>query len=131
MAITKEQLADRLNLMPYGAAIFSSNDEQREAVESGLCVITGVSDDIIEFSGTVEDEGEAIQGGTVYLMPNGSIKKRDKDGKGIKVKAEWCPTDSEATWRISTSVPATTFKIARDGELFCIGCVIEFKPTGK
>lgn len=126
--ITKEQLAGRLNLIPYGATILTK-EEKHDAIESGLCVITGAGDDLLEFDGTVYDEVGANDGTTVYLMPDGKIKKKDKDGKGIKIIAEWCPEDCETSWRISTSVPAATFKIVDDGELYCIGCVIDFAPT--
>lgn len=127
MIVTKEELANRLDLMQYGTSL--SMEELRDAKESGLCIITGASDDIIDFEGTIYEEADAIEGGTVYIMPNGAIKKKNKDGNGIKVKAEWCPKDVEASWRISTSVPAATFKVVEGDELFCIGCVIEFTPV--
>lgn len=127
MIVTKEELANRLDLMQYGTSL--AKEELRDARESGLCIITGASDDLVEFEGTVCEEAPAMNGGTVYLLPNGFTSRRNKAGNGIKIVAEWNPKDSEASWRISTSVPASTFKVVEGDELFCIGCVIEFTPV--
>jgi len=124
--ITKEQLAQRLDRMEYGTDI--TGEEKRDAIESGLLIITGQSDDIISFDGTLYDEADAYEGGTVYISPSGAIKKKTKNPDAIKVTAEWCPKDVECSWRITTSAASATFRIVDGSDLYCIGCIIDYRP---
>jgi len=43
-----------------------------------------------------------------------------------EITAEWCPSDVECSWKISTELPHETFNIMEDGDLYCIGIVFDF-----
>ena len=62
------ELAEKLNGRTYGD---SFDDVLEEAQQSGLVIVTGASDDLMEFDGAIRDEGGCFDGGRVYF---------DKDG---------------------------------------------------
>lgn len=62
------ELAEKLNGRAYGD---SFDDVLEEAKQSGLVIVTGASDDLMEFDGAIRDEGGCFDGGRVYF---------DKDG---------------------------------------------------
>lgn len=69
--MTKEQLAYLLNGREYTNEI--TKEEEREAKNSGLLVIFGASDDLIELRGAIYDEVGAINGGEVRIGKNGNL----------------------------------------------------------
>ena len=123
-----------------------SREEGRLASESGLIVIFGASDDLMEFRGVIHDEIGAYDGTTarLYRKKSGTINVMDESRyeeiEGLlddfeleiqmwEVTAEWCPNgNGEApSWRITTDIPHTTFNIMEDGEVYCEGIVIDTK----
>ena len=52
--ITAKELAEKLNGIAYGD---SFDDVKQEAKESGLVIVYGASDDLMEFDGAIYDEG--------------------------------------------------------------------------
>ncbi len=123
--MTKKELAEKLNGTEYaGYRIFSKGILQ-EAKESGLVIVYGASDDLMEFEGAFEDEGSCYDGGTVYFDRNGV--SMDGTVRKYSVTAKWCDGEDEegnpAAWSYETDIPHETFKIWEDGELYCIGLV--------
>lgn len=55
--MTKKELAERLNGRQYGD---SFEDVLEEAKQSGLVIVTGALDDLMEFEGAIRDEGGVL-----------------------------------------------------------------------
>jgi len=122
-----------------------TKDEDRIAMESGLVVIFGASDDLVEFRGAIYDEIGAYEGTDFIIATPGMEIPVDEDEEtyrkakeleplGIedesittknRFKALWCPEELECSWLIKTDLPHAPFDIMEDGELFCRGLVIE------
>lgn len=120
--MTKEQLVDLLDGRQYGEEITS--EEEKVAHDNGLVVIFGASDDLIEFRGVLNDEIDAYSGCFFKFNKELKIKVGDKyEGHIRSVQAIWYPTDNQS-WGFATKIPHSTFKIYEDGELYCVGLVI-------
>ena len=142
--ITKEQLAGMLNNVEVG------NEDNRKiwdlAYKNGLVICFGYSDDNLELRGAIDDEIGAYDGGEAYLYFDKNnepcaISNSDERYEDLaqallrlglefnilkhKVIAEWCPKDLETSWRITATVPYASFNVYEDGDLFCVGCVID------
>lgn len=60
------------------------------------------------------------------------ISKHDKNGKLVELSFPPMPAPNPiiAIWRITTpEQDFAPFNIYEDGELYCIGCVVDFKPV--
>ena len=131
--ITKEQLAERLNGREYMQEITKS--EKKEAAESGLVVVFGASDDLIEFRGAIDDEQGAWQGGDFYIDNGGELFDEDhEDCCKYKTKAREAAHKITAiwdrdgySWIYETKIPHVTFKIMEDGEKYCRGIVFSLQ----
>ena len=66
--MTKKELAEKLNGRQYGD---SFEDVLEDAKQSGLVMVTGASDDLMEFAGAFRDEGGCFDGGRVYFDCDG------------------------------------------------------------
>jgi hypothetical protein len=130
--MTKEELAAVLNGRQRGDE--TTPEIERLAKESGLCIAFGASDDLLEFRGTVYDEVGSWNGAKAFLTPKGNVKQSPKPGR-ICVQSSWCPKDINGkvwvSWliQVQTEVNFATFDIFEDGELYCRGCVFNFKPV--
>lgn len=144
--MTKEELAAKLSGREYP---FELNvGEITEAKESGLAILYGASDDLLEFAGAIYDEVGANDGTTVHVTPGGKIietmespcdnDNRDhceyftawlKTQKTFRVDADWCPKEPKCSWLITATVPGAAFDIMEDGELFCRGLVIDMNEV--
>jgi hypothetical protein len=136
--MTKEELAALLNGREYLQEI--SKEEAAQAAESGLVVIYGASDDLVELEGAIYDEAGCFDGGTIYLDAKGLIPgERDDDWddeemadyfarkpKAIRVEAVWSEYVPPC-WTYQTDRPHATFEIVEDGEPYCRGIVIDLK----
>lgn len=124
--MTKKELADKLNGRAYGDAF---KDVLEEARESGLVIVTGASDDLMEFQGAIEDEGGCFDGGKVYFDRTGV----DQDGeeRANVIEAVWCDGMNSdgipASWTYKTDIPCERFNIWEDGELYCVGLVFSIE----
>lgn len=142
MATTKE-IAEKLDGvgMPELPA-----DIIEEAKASGIAIVHGGSDDLMEFRGAIYDEVGCYGGGDAYVGPTGILqepecgcewatKEWDKmKSNGWKIKALWCRplSDGPATsWSYETDIPHETFKIMEDGAIYCIGIVFQYLPPSK
>lgn len=123
--MTKKELAEKLNGTEYVGLNLFSEEILKEAKESGLVIVSGASDDLMEFEGALEDEGNCYTGGVVYFDRNGvSMDGNERDNYIIAI---WCNSEddegNQAVWSYDTDIPHETFKVWEDGELFCIGLV--------
>lgn len=126
---TKE-LAAMLSGREYRKEI--SHNEAAAASVSGLVVVFGASDDLMEFRGAISDEIGAYEGATAYLDATGLLTNDCENdecphfGK-LKERAQtidalWCEEDGYS-WTFSTKIPHETFEILEDGEPYCRGIV--------
>ena len=126
--MTKKELAEKLNGTEYAGYRVFSEEIIKEAKESGLVIVYGASDDLMEFEGAFTDEAGCFDGGTVWFNKK-SVCYEDEVSAEYKysITAKWCNGEDEdgnpATWSYETSIPHETFKIWEAGELFCIGIV--------
>ena len=133
--MTKEEFAAGLDgVVSYGNEL--DDYARKTAEENGLVVVYGASDDLMEIDGAISDEADVYEGGVVYFNSDGVLRCPDCEPalydcpyylremeKAKKIKAVWCPKDSEAAWKYETDIPHATFRVFEDGELYCIGIV--------
>lgn len=124
--MTKKELAEKLNGRQYGD---SFKDVMEDTMASGLVIVTGASDDLMEFQGAIEDEGGCFDGGEVYFDKNGV--SQDGTERANVIEALWCEGTNvdgcQATWSYKTDIPHETFEIWEDEELYCIGLVFSIE----
>lgn len=132
--MTGEEFARMLDRREYGHPQFTK-EEIEIAKDSGLAIVCGASDDLMEFEGAICDEGSCFDGGIVYFNQDGVIyREDDADPEDCsKITALWCKGKDEngkpATWSYETDIPHETFKIWEDGELYCIGIVFSIEDV--
>ena len=139
--MTKEELAAKLNGNEYLDEI--SAELEAEAKASGLLVIFGASDDLMEFRGVVHDECGAYESTTALIDANGLLPTReDIDDDDVlenffvrrktakQIKAIWHDS-GEYAWTFETDIPHTTFEIVEDGDKFCRGIVLALADIAK
>ena len=152
--MNKKELAELLNNSNYYDDLCNKVSKlSKDAKESKLVIVYGVSDDLLEFGGAIDDEIGAYNGTTAMIIKTKKgIKFLDEDGDDgdwigqrsdksfltytddytgyefpiTEIKAEWSPDDIDCSWRISTKLPHETFNVMEDEELFCIGIVFDF-----
>lgn len=141
--MNKETLAELINGRSYRDEMYK--EEEQIAKESGLIVIFGASDDLIEFRGAILDEIDAYNGTHFIIATLGTEIPVDED-EGIYRKAKklevfpieeesqtrknrleaiWSPEELKCSWLIKTDLPHSSFDIMEDGELYCRGLIIE------
>lgn len=114
-----------------------TEDEQALAKATGLLVIFGASDDLMQLRGVARDEACRYDGGVVLIDAKGSLPERDdiEDDADVKdffareplakrVHALWCQ-ETGYSWTYATEVPHATFEIEEDGAPYCRGIVID------
>lgn len=135
--MTHKEMADRLNNSEYGFEI--SKELKLIAKDSGIVIVSGRSDDLMEFEGAICDDASCYSGGIVYLSDNDLLKNDCEDDR--------CPyfekTKSQAktiealwgkdgySWTYKTDIPHETFEIFEDGEKYCKGIVFDIKELKK
>lgn len=111
-----------------------AKDFHAEAEAQGLVFAYGMSDDLLEFCGAIEDEIGAWEGATVQVGPSGLIRNECCEGdncpnwgvsdiKSVPLKAVFHDSDAPYCWTIETAIPHATFDIVEDGEKFSRGVV--------
>ncbi len=136
------ELAIKLNCRNYTQEI--TKEEASEAKESGLIVIFGSSDDLVEFKGAITEE---LNDGIILLIPKGikvmitdedegesweeggeeaiAIQLKDDAEMGKnRIEAEY---SQECVWSFKTEIPHHIFNIFDDGDPYCVGIVIDEK----
>lgn len=108
-----------------------SRVEEILAKESGLVVVFGASDDLMEFRGAVNDEIGVYEGGVAHFTRAGLLTNEcdNEDcpffakmkNTATTIGAKW---DTEGySWVYETTIPHSTFDILEDDEKYCRGVV--------
>lgn len=124
-----KELAARLNGAEYPLSIGSVIGAEAKA--SGLVIVYGASDDLMEFEGAIRDELGAYEGTTAYITPAGLLQNECENDEcphfetlkatAATIEALW---DSDGySWTYKTAIPHETFEIVEDGEKYCRGIV--------
>jgi hypothetical protein len=130
--MTKEQLAEAIDGRKYGDEITPGLREQ--AKESGLVVVFGASDDLMEFDGAICEEVGCYGGVMAYLGETGLWESEcaDEECPYAKRGQAKCKTilavrqgKGNPAWTYETEIPHAKFNIYEDEELYCIGIVFE------
>lgn len=127
--LTAKELAQKLDGREYLHELTS--EYQRQAVESGLVIIYGRSDDLMEMDGAIDDEGDCYDGGDFYISQYGIVRgawdnydclicKKYLENYGY-IEAKW--NENGIPWTYETDIPHETFRVYDEGKLYCIGIV--------
>lgn len=109
----KKDLAQLINGREYGYGIF--RDVRRAAIDAGLVIVSGTSDDLMEFDGAIYDEGGCFDGGKVFFDRTG-VSQDDSELANC-IEAFWCDkaaldeNGNMITWTYKTDIPHETFMI--------------------
>ena len=152
MKTTKEEIAARLHGVEYGN---EDADKQiiADARESNLLIISGASDDLCELRGAFRNEAGCYGGGDVFFTASGNLPDMAQVNEAVvvleeelglkvklpgllKIEAIWgqaAPDGRTPSWHYKTTIPHATFDVMEDGELYCIGLVIDLseQPTAE
>lgn len=124
MAMDIKEFANLISGRQYGYPQFTK-EQLQIAKDNGFVIVYGASDDLMEFAGAIEDEGNCFDGGEVYFDKNG-VTENENDNC---IEALWCDNDSKdengeiITWTYETDIPHETFIIYDDDETYCRGIV--------
>ena len=120
--MTKKERAEKLNGRQYGD---SFEDVLEDAKQSGLVMVTGASDNLMEFAGAFRDEGGCFDGGRVYFDCDGVDQEGEERANWIDAK--WCDGTNrngiQATWTYETDIPCERFDIYEQQDIYCEGLV--------
>lgn len=135
-----KELATKLYGATYRNVI--SKELAAEAKAHGLVVAYGMSDDLMEFAGAIDDELGACNGSEVYVDDKGLLPYRDsirddeelkdyfaREPHAKKIEARWCE-EGDYSWTFKTAIPHETFEITDDGEPYCRGIVFALADAG-
>lgn len=117
-------LSEKLNGRQYRNEI--TKEDELFAKENNLLIITGASDDLVEFYGYYNDEGACYNGGIVTFDKNGVSQDSD-DIRDNKLNCLWCKKiidGKRVCWSYSIDIPYETFLIYEDDDLYCEGIII-------
>lgn len=133
---TKE-LAAALNGMEYPPRILKELTD--DAKKNGLVIVYGLSDDLMEFVGAIDNELGAPR--EALVDANGLLPHRDciDDDDVLKdyfarelhakvVESLWCK-EGDYSWTFKTTIPHETFEIVEDGRPYCRGIVFALKDV--
>lgn len=123
----KKELSRLIDGREYGYEPF--RDVRQVAKASGLVIVSGASDDLMEFDGAIYDEGGCFDGGKVFFDRTGV--SQDGSERANYIEAIWC--DKTAfdengiiiAWTYKTDISHETFMIYEDGEPYCRGIVFD------
>jgi hypothetical protein len=128
--VTREELASAIDGNEYRSEI--NKRAAIQAKESGLVVVYGASDDLVEFEGAISDE---VGGPGIIPITRTGILQSECDGgdecpyfeailkAATTIEAIWCGEPSGPSWTYKTALPHSTFNIMEDGDVFCRGIV--------
>lgn len=123
----KKELARLINGREYGFEPF--RDVRQIAKEAGLVIVTGASDDLMEFGGAIYDEQRCFDGGVIYFDRQGAF---GSDGYATNmIEALWCnesaldENGNVIPWTYKTDIPNETFMIYENGQPYCRGIVFD------
>ena len=111
-----KEWAEKLNNIEYPADEIW--DMRKQFEEDGVVVVYGASDDLIEFEGAIQDEGDCYNDKVFYLNKEGLTTSYSKNY--VKVTH---PHDGTAQFEYETNISCEWFNVVEDGELYCKGFV--------
>lgn len=124
-----QEMANRLNGREYRDEV--TRDDEIDAKNSGLVIVVGASDDLMELYGAIRDEVSCYDGGTAYLTRFGLLENKcdcedcpyhlKELETATKIKAVW--NSDGYSWTYETDMPHAVFDILEDGEKYCRGIV--------
>ena len=131
--MTIQETAALLDGIEYGADLPA--ETVLDAKRSGVVIVFGASDDLMEFRGAIEGEVNCCDGGTAYLDKNGLIANKcdNEDCPYFREKLLHAKTitgiwDSEGySWTYKTAIPHETFVILEEGQKYCRGIVFSME----
>ena len=133
---TKERVAAFLDGRNYVEFEAKLKTVQKDAEESGLVIVYGASDDLMELRGALDNEYGCYDGGTFYLTKAGIMEQKDdicsqcdlyKNSlkQAHKLVAKWCK--GEWCWSYEIDVPHSTFHLYEGKDKYCKGIVFELE----
>lgn len=125
--MTKEELAKRINGREYRNEVTPLDVKQ--ARESGLVIVYGASDDLMEFEGAISEEfgTEAFfdnEGNQLGRCDDECIHSKRAFEKANKVKANY---NKDGVWNYVTDIPHAIFQVFEEKNLYCNGIVFDIK----
>ena len=118
--MTKEELAALLDGNEYRREI--TKELELEARKSGLVVLFGASDDLLEVRGAIDDE---LSGGNCYFLTGTDICYSEDVDSEPNITMDWNSGDESTFWTFWTDIPCSAFMIYDEGEPYCEGIVID------
>lgn len=127
--MTIKDFAQQLNGKEYDSCMFLKS-ELKMAKENGWVIVTGASDDLMEFEGAMYDEGGCFDGGKVFFSKEAVWNgEDDKSAFPNCIEAIWCGKEildengNVIPWTYKTDIPHETFMVYEDGDPYCRGIV--------
>lgn len=129
-ALTVQSAAEILNGSEYGSE--GSRELWAAMKSAGLVAVYGASDDLMEFSGAIDDELSAYGGTTALVTSEGLFEPCGDNCKyslaaqsaAVEIDALWCAEDG-LSWSYETDIPHATFNVMEDGAVYCRGIVFD------
>jgi len=138
--MTPQAMAEQLDGREYLFVL--DKGEKHFLKQQGLVVVCGASDDLMELDGAIYDEFGCYNGGTVLVDKQGPLDSWEtaKDNMDTEeefqayfnrkrnakqIEAIW--GKDGISWQYKTDIPHATFKIMKDGDVYCIGIVFDIK----
>lgn len=123
--VTMREFTRTLNGREYACCMFTKQEIQL-AKDNGWIIVTGASDDLMEFEGALCTESGCYNGGKVFFSKYGL-----NDGKFLNcIEAVWCGEEAldengnVIPWIYKTDIPHETFMIYEEGNPYCRGIVL-------
>lgn len=123
----KKELAKLIDSREYGYEPF--RDVRQAAKEAGLVIVSGTSDDLMEFDGAIYAEGDCYKGGKVFFDMRGL--SHGKSERANCIEAFWCDKSAldengnVIAWTYKTDIPHEIFVIYEGGVPYCRGIVFD------
>ena len=138
--MTRDAAAAFLNGSEY--ADVGTPSHFRAMTAAGLVAVYGLSNDLIELRGAIDEEVETLRGGVVSILPDGIIDGsctqdhcpyRERLAKGASTITGVFDDDAVKghVWRFETDLPHSTFETCDNGEPFCLGVVISLDDVAR
>jgi len=138
--MTRDAAAAFLNGSEY--ADVGTPSHLRAMKAAGLVAVYGLSNDLIELRGAIDEEVEALRGGVVSILPDGIIDGsctqdhcpyRERLVRGASTVTGVFDDDAAQghVWRFETDLPHTTFETLDNGEPFCLGVVVSLEDVAR
>lgn len=141
--MTTKEIAQALDGMEYPVRI--PTDIAAAAKESGVVIVYGASDDLMEFEGAIYDEVGVYEGGKATVTASGLqmswqdvLETEDKnklrswfanEGKGKVIEAVW--NEDGYSFTYETEIPHETFEVVDEGDKYCRGIVFKLSDVEK